>query len=206
MKTNHEKLIVAAFDFDGTLTYKDTLLPFLSFITSSFQTSYCLALLLPKLLTCLFHNNYRQLAKEAMLKRILGGMPIEYVRQWGQKFASGPLLQKIRPEGLTKLRWHKEQGHRCLLVSANLDVYLEPWALQAGFNDLLCSRVEADNEGKLTGKLVGLNCWGPEKTRRLHQLLGTKENYVLYAYGDSRGDRPMLELADYPFYRRFDDA
>lgn len=201
-----QEKIVAAFDFDGTLTYGDTLLPFLSFVRGPAQTCGSLIRAAPALLACLFSVNYRQQAKEAILKKTIAGMGIEEARQYGEKFALGPLLVKIRPEAMQKLHWHKQEGHRCLLISANLDVYLEPWASNAGFHDLICSKVEADKKGKLTGKLIGLNCWGPEKTRRLLQLLGPKENYVLYAYGDSKGDRPMLDLADYPFYRRFEDV
>lgn len=160
------------------------------------------ALAAPSLLACLFNNKYRQIAKETILKRMVGGMPIEVLRTEGEHFALGLLKSKIRPEGMQKLLWHKQQGHRCVLISANLDVYLEPWAVYAGFHDLICSKLEVNQKGNATGKLTGLNCWGPEKTHRLLQLLGPKENFILYAYGDSKGDRPLLELADYPFYRR----
>ena len=80
-----------------------------------------------------------------------------------------------------------------------MDLYLEPWAKLNHFDDLICSRLEIDGSQKITGKLKGLNCWGPEKSRRLLELLGPKENFVLYAYGNSRGDHEMLELSDYPF-------
>jgi phosphatidylglycerophosphatase C len=199
----NQKMIVAAFDFDGTLTYQDTLLPFLSFIKGPFKMYRGIALAIPSLFGCLFKSSYRQRAKEVILKETLGGMSIEEVRKEGEDFALGPLPGKIRPEAMQKLQWHKQQGHRCVLISANLDVYLEPWAFNAGFHDLISSKVEASQEGKVTGNLVGLNCWGLEKTRRLLQLLGPKDQFTLYAYGDSQGDLPLLELADYPFYRRF---
>lgn len=199
-----QEQVVAAFDFDGTLTYRDTLLPFLSFIKGPIKTMAGIILAVPYLCGALYTPKFRQKAKEKILKETLGGMTIEQVRKEGEKYALGALQKKIRPEGLKKLIWHKQQGHRCVLISANLDVYLEPWAFNTGFHDLICSKVEATQEGKLTGNLIGLNCWGAEKTRRLLQLVGPKDQFVLYAYGDSQGDRPLLELADYPFYRIFE--
>jgi phosphatidylglycerophosphatase C len=198
------KQIVAAFDFDGTLTYHDTYLPFLCYSEGYLKTALGIGFSLPVLATCYCHTHYRQIAKEAILKNVLGGVPMDAARRYGEQFALGPLQTKIRPEAVKKLKWHQEQGHRCVLISANLDIYLEPWALNAGFHDLICSRIEADRHGKLTGKLIGLNCWGPEKTRRLNLLLGSKENFMLYAYGDSKGDLPLLNLADHPYYRRFE--
>jgi len=203
VKKEENQTTVAAFDFDGTLTHHDTLVPFISFLNGPAETMGSIVLALPNLFACLFNNRYRQIAKEAILKTNISGMTDEALRKQGESFALGPLQNKIRPEGLKKLQWHKQQGHRCILISANLDVYLEPWAMNAGFHDLICSKLEVDKNGKFTGKLIGLNCWGPEKSRRLLQLLGPKENYKLYVYGDSRGDRDLLELADYPFYRRF---
>ncbi|MCB1149091.1 MAG: HAD-IB family hydrolase, partial [Chlamydiia bacterium] len=61
---------------------------------------------------------------------------------------------------------------------------------------------ETDSKGVLTGKLLGANCRGPEKVRRILETFGPKESYLLYAYGDSAGDREMLALADHPFFRK----
>jgi phosphatidylglycerophosphatase C len=74
---------------------------------------------------------------------------------------------------------------------------------KGGYRKCPDSRLEITPTGHATGRLAGLNCWGPEKVRRLIEYAGPKENYLLYAYGDSRGDREMLNLADNPFYREF---
>jgi hypothetical protein len=50
----------------------------------------------------------------------------------------------------------------------------------------------------LTGRLLGKNCYGPEKVQRLKTLLGSLEDYVIYTYGDSKGDRELLAIAQYP--------
>lgn len=198
-----QKDTVAAFDFDGTLTYKDSLLPFLIFVKGYAITSLAVSSAIPSLVGCLFDYKCRQAAKERILKSSLSGMSLQEARMYGERYAKGPLENQIRPQAKDKLHWHLKQGHRCILISANLDLYLQPWALKEGFHDVICSTVASDSQGNLTGQLTGSNCWGEEKCRRLLQLLGSKNNFMLYAYGDSQGDKPLLELADYPFYRKF---
>lgn len=199
-----QKQIVAVFDFDGTLTYHDSLLPFLIFIVGPFKTFLALATKLPILIGFLFGRHSRQNVKEKILTSLLGGMSAALVQEKGKEFAQKKLGKLLRPDGMKRLRWHQHQRHRCILISANLDVYLHPWSLQENFNDLLCSNLQIV-EGKITGFLNGKNCRGPEKTKRLLELLGNRENFVLYAYGDSPGDKELLQMADYPFYRTFDE-
>ncbi len=73
---------------------------------------------------------------------------------------------------------------------------------KAGFDDVIATRLESHEDGTVTGKLSGANCFGSEKVRRLEALLGAREGYSLYAYGDSRGDKELLSSADYPYYRQ----
>jgi phosphatidylglycerophosphatase C len=200
---NEKKQIVAAFDFDGTLTYRDLLLPFLIYLAGEQQTYLSVLSSLPQVIQGYFREDLRQEAKEAILTKLIKDKPMSEIRAKGEQFALGPVEKELRQEGMEKLRWHQQQGHRCILISANLNSFLEPWAFQAGFLDLICSKLAVDSNQCATGKLVGLNCRGPEKVRRLSELLGPKENYILYAYGDSKGDKELMAMADYPFYRCF---
>lgn len=193
------KPIVAAFDFDGTLTYRDTLFPFLLYADGIFPALGKLALQSPSLIKYLVGGQSRQETKEAVLTRFFAGKSREEVNKKGADFAAQHLDKHIRPEGWERLQWHQQQGHRCVLVSASLDVYLEPWGKRTGFQNVISSKMDVDAHGFTTGKLVGLNCWGPEKTRRMEEILGPRKDYILYAYGDSRGDQEMLETADFPF-------
>jgi HAD superfamily hydrolase (TIGR01490 family) len=197
------KPVVAAFDFDGTLTYRDALLPFLISVLGPVHTFSKILLQVPSILGFVCGYVSRQQTKEGILTKTIGGMSKDQLFQQGNQYAAGALNRLVKPEALERLRWHQSQGHRCVLISATLDVFLEPWSKREGFQDLICSQLEVDQQRRVTGRLVGLNCWGPEKTRRLIDLIGPKETFTLYAYGDSRGDRELLELADYPYYRRF---
>jgi len=107
---------------------------------------------------------------------------------------------------MRRLAWHKQQGHRCVVISASLDLYVRPWAIKEGFDDVIATLLDVKGDGCVTGKLSGANCFGIEKVRRLETLLGSREDYSLYAYGDSRGDRELLSFADYAYYRQIPET
>lgn len=193
---------IAAFDFDGTLTYRDTLIPFLTFLKGRSRTACALLKTAPHLIRFFTGEKSRQEVKETLLRNALGGDSYDACQKEGVHFSEMRLKALLRPEGIQKLLWHQNEGHETVIISANLDLYLETWGKQQNLTRVLCSQV-AEREGKVSGKLVGLNCWGEEKVRRLLRWAGPKKEFTLWAYGDTRGDKPLLDLADYPFYRQF---
>jgi phosphatidylglycerophosphatase C len=195
--------IIAAFDFDGTISYRDSLLPFFIFTHGYVKSIINFLICLPVLLGYLIGLKTRQDVKERLLKQFYQGYLLSDLQKLGQEYVAYGI--KVKPEAMERLRWHQQQGHRCLIVSASIDTYLEAWGVKMGISNVLCSRVGTDSNGRITGKLAGPNCRGEEKVVRLENLLGPKEHYILYAYGDSAGDSQMLQLADFPFYRKFSE-
>lgn len=195
--------IVAAFDFDGTLTHRDTLIPFMAYSLGKLRTACNLILLIPYLLAFYFNLRSRQQVKEAFLKKCLRGHSEQSLFSAGEKFAKQKIPFLLKQEALERLRWHQKQDHRCILVSANLNIFLKDWAVGMGFDEVVTSELHFNQQGLFSGKLIGENCWGTEKVNRLQELLGKEKNYLLYAYGDSRGDQELLAYADYPFFRSF---
>ncbi|MDP1879553.1 MAG: HAD-IB family hydrolase [Parachlamydiaceae bacterium] len=203
METKNSNSVIAVFDFDHTLINCDSLIPALIYMNGFWKTSAEFFLIVPKAIQYFFGKTSRQEIKEEILSRTIKGLLIEEVKKKGKQFADNRLDRYLKPEALKQLQWHQSQGHRCLLISASLDFYLEPWAARHGFEKVICSRLEISPENKVTGKLLGLNCWGIEKKLRFLSYAGPKENYQLYMYGDSLGDMDLLEIADFPFYRTF---
>jgi HAD superfamily hydrolase (TIGR01490 family) len=193
---------IAIFDFDHTMTDRDSLLPFLFYMQGFWKTIYLLIILSPAFAKYAIGLLSRQRMKEEILIRFFGGELFSDLQKLGKDYAAQQLDSYLRPEALKRLAWHQAQGHRCLLVSASLELYLKPWAMRHGFEEVLGSCLEVTPVGQVTGRLIGLNCWGPEKERRLRAYLGSIECVQLYVYGDSQGDREILALADYPFYRK----
>lgn len=198
---NDTKSVVAAFDFDGTLTRRESFFPFLMHAAGKRRFMRRMPRVLPTLAGYGLGIVANQTAKEQVLSRMLGGMPLEELQRTARDFAHRKLPLLLAPRAMARVLWHQQQGHRCVLVSASLELYLEPWATETGFHDVIATRLAVGEDGTITGKLVGANCYGAEKARRLEVLLGPRPSYTLYAYGDSRGDREMLALADHPYFR-----
>lgn len=187
---------VAFFDFDGTLTQRDSLLPFLRMVAGTPLFIGRMVLLSPVLTAYAAKIIRNDVAKEIVLARFLNGMDLEELRQLGRKFANERLAGLLRRAGIERLRWHQEQGHACVLVSASLDVYLAPWANDMGFDDWITSSLETDDAERIIGRLSGGNCFGEEKVRRIKGWLIGKKISQCFAYGDSSGDLPMLRMVN----------
>lgn len=194
---------MAAFDFDGTLTRRDTLLPFLRYLLGEARLMRLALKLSPTLLGYGFGWIDNGTAKERVFMQTLKGMAFKHLEAEGERFARLVVPGLTREAALRRLEWHKRQGHRCIAISASLELYVAPWAREAGFDDVIATRLEVLEDGRVTGKLAGKNCYGPEKVARLEALLGPLEKVALHAYGDSRGDRELLSAARHAYYRAF---
>jgi HAD superfamily hydrolase (TIGR01490 family) len=184
----------AAFDFDGTLTRRDTLLPFLRQVLSLRRLAQALAWESPWLAAYAARLLRNDQAKERLLQRALAGKSREELLEQGKIFAKQGVPPLLRPQMIERLKWHQRLGHRCVLVTASLTLYTKPWADSVGFSYAIGSELAFDESGNAIGTLIGGNCYGPEKKNRLRLLIPPKAN--LYAYGDSRGDREMLAMAN----------
>ncbi len=186
---------VAAFDFDGTLTRRDSLLPFLRFVAGRAGFVGGMARALPWLGGYALNLVANDRAKTGVLKTFFGGYDLAELQTYGERFSREVIPTLLRPEGIERLRWHQQQGHTTVLVSASLELYLRPWAKQMEIDDVIATRLLCAN-GQVSGALDGPNCYGAVKRTRLEAWLHSRTPYQLYAYGDSAGDDAMLAFAD----------
>jgi len=187
--------VVAAFDFDGTLVPGDSFGPFLYRLLGPRRLGLAVGRAGPPMLRD-YRASGRDGAKAALLAVAVAGLDGEAVSAAGEHFAT-MLVPRVRPGMRRRVDWHRRNGHRLVLVSASLTDYLVPFGHQAGFDDVIATRLERDPAGHLTGRLLGANVRGPEKANRLRALLGPGPAEV-WAYGDSDGDRELLAMADHP--------
>lgn len=187
---------VAAFDFDGTITYRDTLGPFLARIVGRARVNRALARRAPVLAASLVGLADRDAEKERIVGRLLAGRDAAALRAEGAAYAGELATAGVfRPDTLERVAWHRAEGHDVVVVSASLDVYLEPLGPELGVDHVICTSLEVV-DGRVTGRLAGGNVRGPEKARRLRAWLGDGP-VELWAYGDSTGDDDLLAMADH---------
>ncbi|AIY42156.1 Phosphoserine phosphatase [Collimonas arenae] len=192
--------IVVAFDFDGTISTSDSLRDFVRHAVGPGRFTLGLISASPWLLGMLLGLCDRASAKARFLAVTLAGTTQPALEEMARHYAETRLPLLVRPDMAARIREHRQRGHRLVLVSASPALYLKYWASSAGFDTVLATELEF-RDGRFTGRLASPNCWGPQKVQRLQQWFGDNPPHSLYAYGDSRGDREMLALADHAWLR-----
>lgn len=192
---------IALFDFDGTLTHKDSFGDFIQFAVGKPKTLMGGVLLSPFLAGYALGLVDNSKAKQQVIKYFFGGWSQQDFQRVAQDYALQKIPEILRPKGLERLRWHQEQGHRVVIVSASAQDWLKPWTEELGV-DLIATQLEVKQD-MITGCYNGLNCHGEEKVRRIQQVYDLAQYEQIYAYGDTSGDKPMLALAHQAFYKPF---
>lgn len=189
--------VVAVFDVDGTLTRSDCVRPFL-FRAAGAQLPLALARQPVALVRALVRRDRDRL--KALACSSLRGLDGAALDRLGVDFCRTFMSRRLRDDTTARLRRHRDLGHRVILASASLEPYVVPLGALLGVDGVVCSRLELDADGTLTGRLRGANCRGSEKARRVREWLAgaSLEDAELWAYGDSAGDTELLALADHP--------
>ena len=189
---------IVAFDFDGTLTTKDTLLEFIRFAKGTWSLwlgflRYAHLLVLMKLH---LYPNYQ--AKQKVFAYFFKGMSFEDFDTLCQAFAASS-RHLLRPKGIETVNQAVDDGAEVLIVSASIDNWVQPFFADV---KVIGTQVEVE-DGLLTGRFLTKNCYGEEKVNRILALYPNRQDYHLTAYGDSRGDKELLAFADESHYKPF---
>jgi phosphatidylglycerophosphatase C len=196
-ETSPSVIVVAAFDFDGTLSTRDNLVPFLRQLVGTPRVAGAVVRTAPRLIAAALSDRRRDVAKAALLRRLLTGRDTDTLGRCAETFASDVVARHLRSDALERVEWHRRQGHALVMVSASLAEYLRPIGERLGFDAVLATELERGGDGRLSGELAGANVRRAEKARRLDEWLGSRPAFV-WAYGDSRGDQELFERADRP--------
>jgi HAD superfamily hydrolase (TIGR01490 family) len=192
---------LALFDFDGTITTDDSLIKFIRFVVGDIKTAWGMLLLSPVLITYKLKliPNYK--AKQWMLSYFFKGMNKQEFLKVAEEYSLKHIDTILRPKAMENIAWHKEQGHKVVVVSASIECWLKPWCDKNGL-DLIATKIEI-KDGLITGKFLSKNCYGVEKANRVQEAYDLSEYDHICAYGDSRGDKELMELADMACYKPF---
>jgi len=192
---------LALFDFDGTITTDDSLIKFIRFVVGDVKTMWGMFLLSPMLATYKLKLISNDKAKQWMLSYFFKGMDEQRFLNVAEEYSLKHIDEILRSKAMEKIVWHKEQGHKVVVVSASMECWLKPWCNKNGL-DVIATKIEI-KEGMVTGKFLSKNCYGIEKANKVKEAYNLSDYDYIYAYGDTRGDKELLELADENFYKPF---
>ncbi len=192
---------VVAFDFDGTLTTRDSFTAFLKWRTPTWRWALGGLRLAPAALAYLVHRD-RGRIKAAAVREYLKGVPRARLEADARRFAELHSRRLLRPDAVIAWkRWQREQV-RLIIVTASPDIVVAPFARGLGADDLLGTQLAFDATDRVAGAFASPNCRSAEKVVRLKAAYG--DGFRLRAaYGDTSGDTEMLALAEEPYFQVF---
>ena len=197
-----EKKTIVAFDFDGTITVKDSFFRFIVFTKGRCRLLLGLLACSPFLVAFKLRLYSRQKAKEKLFSFFYKNTPVDEFNHWCESFTS-EIDAMAKPEAIKAIKKYLNEKATVLIVSASIDTWIKPWAERAGVSAVLSTQAEVDENNRLTGKFHTKNCVRQEKVSRLTAAYPNRNEYTLTVYGNSRGDKELIEFADKGWYRYF---
>lgn len=192
---------IAFFDFDGTITRKDTMIELVKYAKGNINYYKGLLLLSPWLAGMKLGLVKNSKAKEKLLTHFFKGTPLDEFNNICKQFSKKIIPDLIRPDAYESILAHKQQGHDIVVVSASAENWISTWCIENNIQ-YLATKLEV-KANLITGLLSGNNCNGIEKVNRINQLVDLSTYKSIFSYGDSSGDKEMLELATNKGFRVF---
>jgi HAD superfamily hydrolase (TIGR01490 family) len=193
---------IAIFDFDGTITTKDSLNDLLIWRGGyiRFFVIFCIYLPLVILYKIGFINN--AVPKMKIFSSYFKGMTEAEFNKIAVRYSKTRLNKIINTEAQKKIDWHLSQGHKVIILSASFGNWIVPWSETHGISDVIASKLKIEN-GKVAGSIEGKNCYGKNKPDMFFEKYGVRDKYFIYSYGDSKSDRYLFDISDEYYYKKY---
>lgn len=189
---------IAAFDLDHTMVRRDLVMPFLRHAAGDIRVLRAVS----RASTVRAVLRRDRNALKAAATTSLAGLALPVIDRSARVIASAATTRFLHPVTAQMWRAEGEAGSKRVIVSASYEPYVSRIGEHLAADAVLATQLEVV-DGHATGKLAGVNCRGPEKVRRLQELLSRwgleRDSVVIAAWGDSAGDRDMLAWADEPW-------
>lgn len=197
-----EREKIAVFDFDGTITTRDSLMEFLKFTHGPLRTFWGLFILSPVLVLYKLKVIPNYTAKQILFSWFYRGWDIKKFNAKCNHFI-GKVHQIVRPEAMEAIHRYQSDGVKIVVITASPENWVRPWADSINLHEVIGTELAIDSNDRLTGRFLSKNCYGPEKVIRFLEKYPNRSDYILEAYGDSQGDAELLAFADKGYLKRF---
>ncbi|HEX8413916.1 MAG TPA: HAD-IB family hydrolase [Sphingomicrobium sp.] len=192
---------VVAFDFDGTLTIRDSFTAFLRWRAGAAGWMLGLAKMAPAV-AAYAGDRDRGRIKAASVRALLRGVERRELEADAEQFADLMWDRFMRPDALACWNAWGDKGAHRVIVTASPETTVAPFARRLGAEALLGTELVFDADDRVSGGFAGANCRGAEKVRRLQAVYGA-DIQLAAAYGDTSGDTEMIAIAGEKGFRVF---
>lgn len=197
-----EKVKLALFDIDYTITRKETLMEFYKYIVSKDikNIKFLPRALFSGLMYGVKVYDERRV-KESFLK-FIENIEEKDLAILTKKFYDERLSKILYKDALDMIHKLKTEGYMIILISASPEFYIKEFYAIDDVDFIIGTRFTFEN-GKFVRKMSGNNCKRDEKVVRLKAYL--KENNIeadyenSYMFSDSLSDLPLLDLVGNPY-------
>ena len=194
---------IAVFDFDGTISFKDSFFDFIRFTHGGPRLVACIILNMPFGILFFIGLYPSHKLKQRFFSYFYKGSDQEIMERKGVEYCEKRIDKIIYPGAKKRIAWHHSQGHKIYLLTASSGLWLGEWC-KINSISLIGTEFEVV-EGKYTGRISGKNCRGKEKARRLQTDVDLGNSEETYGYGDSKSDKNFLALVSKPFHFPLND-
>lgn len=184
---------LALFDFDGTVTTRETFADFIRFAAPASRTRVGGVALAPMVIGYRLGWISGHRIGAVAIRMGLSGLRHDLLVEQGQRFARERIPPLLRPEMMARIDWHRRRGDQVCVVTGALDTYMRPWCDAEGL-ELLASKLQYQDT-RAVGRYLGAQCVGAEKARRICERFDLGIYPAVHAYGDTAEDFAMLRLA-----------
>ena len=190
---------IYAFDFDGTLTNRDSLIAIIRYVSGNGKLIMWMLTHIHLLILMKVGRYSNNTLKQQLCRHIFDGMTAEALAAKAEAFAHDN-SHIIRPEAKPLIKSALAEGSTVCIISASPSIWVRPFFHDCPGIEFLCTELDSA-DGVITGRFLGSNCYGQEKVNRLLSRYPDRGSYELIAFGDSRGDRELLAFADKAHFR-----
>jgi len=194
---------LAIYDLDRTVTAVPTWTPFLIH-ASRMRAPWRLAfvpLVVGAMLTYRIGLIERRTLKQLMHRLLVGTLMPDESATLAQSFADA-FARHIRRGARAQIAADRAEGYRVVVATAAHRFYATHIAASLGIDDVIATEAATDAKGRITHRIVGANCYGPDKLRMIEAWLAREgiargDAHVRF-YSDHATDAPTFDWADEP--------
>jgi len=136
-----------------------------------------------------------------------GGKKTEEVEKLSRGVFAAKIAHMVFDEARVLIDAHKRMGHTVVIASSATPPQIKPTADDLGVRNIICTEVEVDASGILTGKLASAIRWGEGKADGVREFATDRavDLSASFAYSNGAEDVPFLESVGNPCALNPDD-